>query len=199
MSLYPRKDSPHWWVKFRVNGETVQKSSGTEDRLKAQEYHDRLKASIWEQARLGVKARRSWPEAVMRWLLETSDKRTHREDVVKLKWLDPYLGHCQLDEITLEVIDQIREARLKEGAKSTANRYLALLRSILIRARDDWEWLDKVPKVKLYKEPEGRVRSLSPDEAKRLLDELPSHLRDMAFFTDRVETGQCVALGVVAG
>lgn len=182
MSLYQRKDSPHWWVKFRCNGQTVQKSTGTEDKLKAQEYHDRLKASIWEQARLGVKPQRSWREAVMRWLLETSDKRTHLEDVAKLKWLHIYLGHRQLDEITLDVIDQIREARLKEGAKSTANRYLALVRSILIRAKDDWEWLDKVPKVKLFKEADGRESFVTPAQAKLLLDELPLHQRDIVLF-----------------
>lgn len=132
----------------------------------------------------------------MRWLHETSDKRTHREDVVKLCWLDPYLGHCRLDEITLDVIDRIREARLKEGAKSTANRYLALVRSILRRARDDWEWLDKIPKVKLYKEAEGRVRSISPEEAELLLVELPPHLRDMAAFSLLTGLRQANVLGL---
>ena len=41
----------------------------------------------------------------------------------------------------------------------------------------------EVPKIKLFKEPEGRERSLSPEQANRLLAELPLHLRDMALFT----------------
>lgn len=140
MSLYKRKDSSHWWIKFSHLGQTIQRSTGT------------------------------------------ADKRTHREDVRKLKWLHAFVGTLQLDEITLDVIDRIRAARLSEGSKSTANRYLALVRSILIRARDEWEWVDKVPKVKLFKEPEGRERALTPEQAKRLLDELPPHQRDLVVF-----------------
>lgn len=196
MSLYKRKDSSVWWVKIRLNGQVVQRSTGTADKLKAQEYHDRLKVELWEQAKLGARPRRSWQEAVVRWLQETSDKRTHREDKVKLKWLDAHLGRHYLDEITLGVIDAIREARLKEGTKTTANRYLALVRAILRRARDDWEWLDKVPKVKLYKEAEGRERALTPEEAKRLLDELPTHLRDMALFALLTGLRQANVLGL---
>ena len=38
-----------------------------------------------------------------------------------------------LDEITLDAIDSIRAAMLKEAAKATTNRYLAQTRSILLR------------------------------------------------------------------
>ena len=82
-----------------------------------------------EQNRLGVKARRSWKEAVVRWLEETSEKATHHEDKRKLIWLDGYLGELMLDEVTLDVIDSIRAAKLKEATKATTNRYLALIRS----------------------------------------------------------------------
>ncbi|MHB0981925.1 MAG: tyrosine-type recombinase/integrase [Thiobacillus sp.] len=196
MSLYKRKDSSAWWLKIRHNGQAIQRSTGTDDKLKAQEYHDRLKASLWEQSRLGVKPQRTWQEAVLRWITETSDKRTHQEDLVKLKWLHTHLGQHHLDDITLDVIDTIRVARLKEGTKSTCNRYLALVRAILRRARDDWEWLDKVPKVKLYKEADGRERALTPQEAKRLLDELPTHLRDMALFALLTGLRQANVLGL---
>ena len=183
MSLYRRKDSSVWWIKVYHRGEIIQRSTGTADKLRAQEYHDRLKAGLWEQDRLGIKPRYSWQQAVVRWIAETSDKATHREDVSKLKWLHPYLGHLMLDEVTLDLIGHIKVERLKEASKSTANRYLALIRSILIRARDEWEWIQKVPKVRLYREAEGRERSLTPPEANRLLASLPPHLRDMAFFT----------------
>ncbi len=92
MSLYKRNDSPHWWVKISHSGRTIQRSTGTEDKAKAQEYHDKLKASLWEQQRLGIKPRRSWKEAVVRWLAETSEKTTHHQDVKKLRWLDSFLG-----------------------------------------------------------------------------------------------------------
>jgi hypothetical protein len=68
----------------------------------------------------------------MRWIEETSDKATHKEDLAKLRWLDQFVGHLSLEQITLDVIDSIRAAKLKEASKSTTNRYLALIRSILI-------------------------------------------------------------------
>jgi len=182
MSLFKRKDSSSWWVKIIIDGRKVQRSTGTDDKIKAQEFHDRLKAQMWEQNRLGVKARRSWKEAVVRWLEETSEKATHEEDRRKLIWLNAYLGERLLDEINLDVIDSIRAAKLKEASKATTNRYLALIRSILIRSRDEWEWIDKAPKIRLFKEFASRERSLTREQAGCLLAELPEHQREVVLF-----------------
>jgi len=183
MSLFKRKDSPYWWIKLTPrNGRAIQESSGTTDKVKAQELHDKLKASLWDQERLGIKPKRSWREAVVRWLEETSEKATHKEDKKKLIWLHTYLGDLTLDEINLDAIDRIRSAKLKEASKGTTNRYLALVRAILRRARDEWEWVDKVPKVRLFKESNSRERSLTPEQAKHLMDELPEHQREMVLF-----------------
>lgn len=137
---------------------------------------------MWEQERLGVKPSHSWQEAVVRWINETSDKATHHEDKSKLHWLHDYLGDLMLDEINLDVIDTIRSAKLKEASKPTVNRYLALVRSILIRARDEWEWVERVPKIRLFKEANDRERSLTQGEAKLLLQELPSHQKPVVLF-----------------
>jgi integrase len=183
MSLFKRKDSPYWWVKLTPrSGPPIQRSSGTTDKVAAQEYHDKLKASLWEQERLGIKPKRSWREAVVRWLDETSDKATHKEDKKKLVWLHGFLGDLDLDQITLDVIDRVRSAKLKEASKATTNRYLALGRSILRRACHEWEWIDRVPKIRLFKESGGRDRSLTFSHAKSLLDELPEHQREVALF-----------------
>ena len=165
----------------------LKQSTGIADPLRAQEYHDRRKVELWEQNRLGIKPKHSWQEAVVRWLKETSEKASHRDDVSKLKWLHKFLGSLILDQITPLVISDIKDARIKEASKSTANRYLALIRSILIRSRDEWEWCDKVPKVKLYKEPSGRVRFITPAQVKVLLGELPRHQRDIVLFA--LQTG----------
>jgi hypothetical protein len=54
MSLFKRKDSPNWWVNILHNGRRVQQSTGTADKAKAREYHDKLKASLWDEERLGA-------------------------------------------------------------------------------------------------------------------------------------------------
>src|SRR5208282_4199729 len=196
MSLYRRTDSPHWWVKIGHSGRTIQHSTGTEDKAQAREYHDKLKASLWEQQRLGVKPRRSWKEAVIRWLAETSEKVTHQEDLRKLRWLDPFLGSLMLDEITLDVIEAIKVEKLKTAGRLTVNRYLALVRAILLRARGEWEWIDKAPKVKLFKEGPGRERSLTAEQAAALLGQLPVHQRDVVIFALATGLRQSNVLGL---
>lgn len=190
MSLYRRKDSPWWWVKLPpIKGEPkpLQRSTRTADRREAQQVHDRLAHERWQQDRLGVKPRHTWQEAVERWHLESKHKATHSDDIAKLRWLHPYLGGLHLDEIDRTLIDRIKFAREKVASQGTANRYLALIRAILRRACHEWEWIERAPRVKMFKEAEGRVRSLTPQEFQRLIAELPPHLADMAVFS--VATG----------
>jgi integrase len=119
--------------------------------------------------------------------LETKHKKTHKDQVQRLRWLDQHLGGKHLDEIDRTLIDQVRFARESVASGATANQYLKLIRAILRRARDEWEWTDKVPKVRMAQEAAGRVRSLTPQEFQRLIAELPEHLADMAVFS--VATG----------
>ena len=101
MPLYRRKDSPYWWVKLPpIRGESrpLSLSTGADNRRQAQEFHDRLKAERWNQDKLGQRPRYTWDDAVVKYLLETSHKRTHKQDKAYLAWLDPDLGGKCLDE-----------------------------------------------------------------------------------------------------
>lgn len=188
MSLYKRKDSALWWVKLTVNGRRIQKSTGTEDRKAAQEYHDRLKAELWEQSRLGVKPGYLWQDAVLRWLKETEHKATHEDDRWILRRLDTHLFNVKLADIDRDKLDAITVARLADGVENgTVNRMLAVIRAILRRASLEWGWLEQVPKVRMLPVPKRRIRFLTQDEAQLLLAELPEHLADMARFS--LETG----------
>lgn len=184
MSLYRRKDSPYWWIKLSLNGRTVQQSAGTSDRRKAQEYHDKLKAQLWDVQKLGVKPHRTWEDAVIRWLDEKAHKASIGDDRRNFRWLDSHLVGRNLADIDRECIDRISAARRKEGVSNgTVNRMLALLRSVLRAAMNDWEWIERVPKVRLLHEASGRVRFLTADEARRLIAELPQHMAAMVGFS----------------
>lgn len=182
MSLYKRGET--WWISFTApDGKRIRKSAGTADRNQAQEYHDRLKVRLWEQHKLGVKPERTWQEAVVRWLKETSHKATHQGDISMLRWIDQYLGDLKLNQINRDVIDHFAEIRASTSGVIHTNRHLALIRAILRRARDEWEWIDHIPKVRLYPEPKRRIRFITREEAKELIKHLPEHLADMAGFT----------------
>ena len=182
MSLYKRKGSPFWWVRFSHNGRRLQKSSRTVERALAEQYEARLKRELWEQDRLGVKPRRNWREAVVQYLQETRHKATHAGDIAKLRYLDRALGELALDEIKRDVIDKIARTKAREASEPTANRYLALIRAVLRRAAYEWEWIERPPRVRLFPERKRRVRYLTPDQESALLHALPRHQADMAQF-----------------
>lgn len=188
MSLYKRKDSSVWWLKIRHLGQTIQRSTGTDDKLKAQEYHDRLKVELWEQQRLGVKPKYLWNEAVERWLQETEHKASQVSDKFHLRWLDAYLCDVPLTDINRDLIDKIMAAKKAEGvANSSVNRVLEVVRAILRKAANEWEWLDRVPFFRMLPEPKRRIRWLTREDAAHLLTELPEHLGAMVRFS--LETG----------
>jgi integrase len=188
MSLYKRTSSPYWWVRFVHNGRRVQRSTGTSDQAKAREYHDKLKVSLWEQDRLGVKPRRTWEEAVVRYLAETTHKASQLDDKAHLRWVDRFLSGLELTRINRDVLDRILSARKAGGvANATVNRTMEVVRAVLRKAANEWEWLDRVPKVRMLPEPKRRVRWLTRDEADRLVATLPEHLAAMGRFS--LETG----------
>lgn len=191
MSLFKRGDT--YWIDIRHKGRRLRKSTGTLDPVKAQEFHDQAKADLWRVEKLGDRQRRTWKEAVLRWIKENQHKKSLESDKRRLKLLHHWIGGCFLDEIDREMVDHIKYARAGQSklncqGKDTGklvthaevNRLLALLRTILKASCEDWEWIDRIPKIKLFKEDKRRIRWLTPSEASALLGQLPEHLRAMA-------------------
>ncbi len=179
--LYKRGKT--WWIDFTApNGQRIRRSAGTADKSQAQELHDSLKAQAWRQVQLGATPKHTWDEAGVRWIEERGYKASIDKDIAKLAWLQSYFRGRYLDEMDRNLIFDVLEMRRKDTSSANANRYLALIRSIL-NACIEWGWLDYAPKLRQYKEAGRRVRWLAHDEAKKLLDELPTHLRDMAEFS----------------
>lgn len=202
MSLFKRKNSSNWWVELTApDGKRIQQSTGTEVKELAQEYHDRLKNQFWEQKRLGIKARKTWQEAVVRYLSEKSHKSSLASDMSHLRWLDKFLGKKYLDEINRDLISEIIIERQKpyniprkkgpprkvEAKPTTVNRTLEVLRTIFRLARDDWEWVNACPKIPMLKEPVKRVSWITREQAETLLNHLAEHQQAMMRFA--LETG----------
>ena len=182
MAIFKRGKT--WWIDFASpNGQRIRRSTGTGDKKQSKEFHDKLKANLWRIQKLGERPERTWQEAAVRWVNQTVHKADKHKDLSKLRYLDQFLGNKLLSEIDRDMLTLIADTKMSEASASTANRYMALVRAILRASRDQWEWLDRIPSVPMFKEPKKRVRWLTKAEAQTLVDELPPHLADLTVFT----------------
>lgn len=179
-----KKRGKYYHIEFTAHsGARIRKSTKTTSRKEAALIEAQLIAIHSSNPLAPQSAAPTWQDAAVKWTRETDQKKDHQKDIDKIRWLDPYLGDKYLHEIDRDLIDEIAHIKRKESSESTANRYLALIKSILNRACKEWRWIDSVPYIRLFKEPEHRIRWLSHDEARQLLMELPEHLADMTGFS----------------
>jgi integrase len=204
MPIFKRSSHPNWRYKIYPpgGGKVLQGSTGTDNKALAQEFHDKLKMDLWNQARLGLKPNHSWNDAVVRYLGERPDLASLETTKIHLRWLDTHLDGVPLSKINRDMIAVITNAKRTEprmvrtlkGPKptgkavsgATVNRVIGVLKAVL-NAAVEWEWLDRVPTGKRMKGSTKRIRWLTATEASTLLEALPRHLADMAQFS--LETG----------
>jgi integrase len=183
--LYRRKDSRFWWIVLVLpDGRRVCQSTRCINRTDAESYVVRLKNEAIEAKQQGLLGIFVWQQAVVQYLEEFADKRSLSDDKDHLKKLDPYLRSLKLDAIDMAVLQPfIRDRKLKDGvSNATVNRALEVVRRILNVAHQDWRWLKGVPKIRMLKEPRRRVRFLRREEADRLIEALPEHMKPIVEF-----------------
>ncbi len=187
MSLYKRPRSNYWYCRFEIGGQKVRRSTGTDNKIDAAEFEASLRHQYWEAVKLGIK-KHTFQEAALRWLEESSDKTSIKDDKTRMAWLLARLHNVLLSDIDGDVIASLRKEKRKESSPATANRHMALLRSMLNLAEHEWGgWLFKAPKVPMYQEPQSEPRWITPKEFNRLYKALPPYLASCAAFA--VDTG----------
>jgi site-specific recombinase XerC len=98
--------------------------------------------------------------------------------------LDPYLRSLRLDAIDMTVLQPfIVERKSKDGvSNATVNRALEVVRRILNVAHQDWRRLRAIPRIRMVREPRRRARFLRHEEADRLIDAMPVHMKPIVRF-----------------
>ena len=182
--IYRRPDSRFWWIATTLpNGKRLRQSAGTENREDAEALLAKLTLEAYRERHFGFKPERSWQEAVVRYLAVKAMLRSFSDVKRICRMLDPYLGTLTLNQINGDVIWSVVEGELKKGNKpATVNRYLALIRSLLRMARDEWQWIDSTPKIRLLPGEVERDRWLTRGEADRLIQACPPHLAAVVKF-----------------
>jgi integrase len=182
--VYRRGNTRHWWIAATLpNGQRIRQSAGTESRSDAEALLAQLKVEAFRSAKFGIKPERSWQEAVVRYLASKANLRSYRDVQRICRMLDPYLGRLTLSQINGDVVWTVTQGELKRGnAPATVNRYLATIRNVLRTARDEWQWLDSVPKIRLLPGEVQRDRWLTKEEAQRLIAACAPHLAALVRF-----------------
>lgn len=168
MSLFKRGST--WWIYLVHNGRRIRRSSRTDDKKRAQQAHDELKAQLWKIKPGG----RTFYGALDAW--RTAQQRDPA-DVYRLKKLKKEYADRPLHAVTAESL----EAALPAKTPGTFNRYANLVTAALNLAQRRG-WLDATPAIERRKTVPGRIRWLTPAEWKRLQGKLPDHLRPLAEF-----------------
>ena len=182
--IYRRPNSRFWWIDTVLpNGQRLRGSSRTEDRSQAEAYLAKLRHEAYQETYLGVKPKRSWQEAVVRYLVVKANLRSIGDVRQIFRKLDLYLSTLNLNEITGDTVWKIAQGELNRGCKpATVNRCLANLRAVLRMARDEWQWIDTFPKIRLLGGEVERDRWLTREEAERLISFSASHLAALIRF-----------------
>lgn len=109
-------------------------------------------------------------------------RKNYQSDIYRLEKLKEFFEDTELRKITPLMIQRLRKSRLKIGnAKSTTNRYLALLKRMFNVAIEE-DYLEKNPvnKVKLFSERDTlKERILTDEEEKRLMEASSNHLKSV--------------------
>ncbi len=126
---------------------------------------------------------KTFGEVAAQYLEVKRGKRSWKDDSRTLDRLLKAFGRDSLiTTLTAERISQYQAKRKAElsarrrdrdgnpvpVSPAAVNRELALLRHLLVLA-EEWGYIEKVPRIRLEKEPEGRLRFLTSEEIARLL------------------------------
>jgi integrase len=106
-----------------------------------------------------------------------SEKRAPERDVYVVKQLKPFFTGRELGTLKRSDTRAYIDMRKTDGmAAATINREIGLFSTAINYARREWDWnIPNNVEGMLQKKPEGRVRSLTLVEARRLVAEAEKH------------------------
>jgi len=185
-SVYQRRLGGSWTIDYRdENGRRIQKvipHAVTEEETRFALRQE--KAKVFDRI-FGVERRIKkigFSEFAQVYLQDyiMISRQNFKSDVYRLEKLKEFFKDTELRKITPLMIERFRKSRLKKGnAKSTCNRYLALLKKLFsVAIEEEFADTNPVKKVKFFSEKDTmRETVLTRRGEERLLEECSERLR----------------------
>lgn len=184
-----------WHIDKKILGQRICESTGSDSLEEAEIYLAKRIEEIRQAKIYGVRPKRTFRQAAIKYVEENQHKASIRVDASHLKVLNEYIGNLSLEKVHMDSLKSYvchrtrKNNNTKELKRRTINYGLQVVRRILNLAEQEWKdeyglsWLIKAPKIKLESQMDARKPyPLSPEEQIKLFNELPLHLRIMAVF-----------------
>lgn len=170
------KRGKKYWIDISApDGTRIRRSAGTEEKVKAQQLHDKLKHELWAVANLDKRPERIFEDMVVLALRDAEGQSSYENKQIYARyWLGIFGGRIVSSITGEEIVDNLPTHNLvtrKRLANATKNRY----RSFIMRGfslADKSGWLDRQPYAQSLREPTVRVRWIEKSEAKSLIANL---------------------------
>ena len=169
---YKREDSPIYWASYTdPDGKRVRRSTGTTDRKEAAALEARWKLEAHEARQWGREPDREIETVMLAFLKAKGDKRSHAVDLVHARrWRELMAGRTVQSLKPADIHGYIAARKQTGVSNSTVNRELSFLAACIAWCNRELGWnLPNPIQGRKLKEPEGRTRWLSLEQAERLI------------------------------
>jgi hypothetical protein len=106
-----------------VNGQRLRESTGTADQKEAQRYFFHRLETIRNAQLYGIRPKRIFRDAAIKFLKENQHKRSIENDSWILSTLDPFIGNLLLESVHMGSLQSYIAQRQKDGVKTRTINY----------------------------------------------------------------------------
>lgn len=178
---YRRKGSPYWWVKFTdASGKPAYRSTGTTELEEAKALEAKWRLEAHQLRQWGIQPEHTFDEMMHALLTaKQGEWRAPERAALACQRLQPHFTGKYVERIRRADIADYIQARKADGVTgSTINRELNVLSAAFNFAAHTKEWSVRNPVVGMsLKQPEGRLRWITREEADRLIEEASKEIK----------------------
>ncbi|MCS7196726.1 MAG: site-specific integrase [Aquificaceae bacterium] len=188
---YLRKRGSVWYFEFMYKGQRYYERIGNVSKTIAREIASDIRAKIirgeYIPSREVHTTFSELADAYYEWYTTNSKagERAKKEQKRKIDILKNFFGHMPVHRISTFTIEQYKRYRLETSkAKPVSiDKELVVLRAIFKKAKELELYTGDIPQIPFFKAKSREVvRFLTPQEARKLLEVSPEHLRRIILF-----------------
>lgn len=178
LKLIKLKTSPNWYVRGTVRRQSVFETTGTADAGEAEVYRVNKEKELVDRALYGKRPTRTFAEAALAYMESPGSSEKERRFVFPL--VDAF-GTTMLPDITQERVDRYIATQYRDRAPATVLRNVITPLSAVLNFAARRKWCEP-PKFDRPKQPKGRRRWATFEEAQAIVNKASPHIQKLVLF-----------------